>query len=471
MEIKRENLGNLNELITIEFTPEDYQVNVEKSLKELKQKANIPGFRKGNVPKGMINKMYGKSVLADEITKMTNDKIFDYLKNEKLDIFFEPLAHPEKTIGDFDKPENFSFSFEVGLRPEIEVNFDTAKKITDYKIVAQDKEIDDEVMSMRKRVGKFSSNEVVAQDDMLLVTVTPGEGEEFTSSLILSYIKEDETKNFVGKNLQDEIDIDTTKVFKSDYERSTFLKVKMEELENAPVKVHIKIDAIHHMELSDLDAEFFEKMFPDGSVTDEAGLRQNIKNQIELRHVNDTIMIYRNKVMEALLEATQIELPDEFIKKYLVETQEQYTNETIEATYPDVKKSIDFQLIEDQVTRDFNINIEREEVMAYMENYIRLSYFGTSEILSKEQEDMVYRFVGEMIQKQENVKNAYENIFFEKLTQGFKDKLNPKVKELSFEKFVDEVTGKKEEKKVKKDKEEKKEESSKPKTTKSKKSE
>lgn len=445
MEIKRENMGNLNELVTIHFTPEDYQAEVEKSLKELKRKANVPGFRKGNVPIGMINKMYGKSVLAEEITKLTNHKIFDYLKEENLNILFEPLAHPEKTEGDFDKPENFSFSFEIGLCPEITVNFDTAKKITNYKIVAEEKAIDEEVMTMRKRVGKFSSNEVVAEDDMLLVTVTPEEGEEFTSSLILNYIKEDEVKNFVGKKLHDEMDIDTTTVFKSDHERSTFLKVKMSEMEKASKTVHVKIDAIHHMEPADLDGEFFDKMFPDGSVTDEAGLRENIKNQIELRHVNDTNMVYRNKVMEALLEATPVELPDEFIKKYLVETKEEYTSETIDEVYPDVKKSIDFQLIEDKVTKDFAINIEKEEVMAYIENYIRLSYFGTADVLEKEQEDVVQRFVGEMIQKQENVKNAYENLFFEKLTQAFKDKLNPKKKELSFEKFVDEVTGKKKE--------------------------
>jgi trigger factor len=469
MEIKREDIGNLNELITIHIAPEDYQAEVEKSLKELKRKANVPGFRKGNVPMGMINKMYGKSVLAEEITKLTNHKIFDYLKEEKLDILFEPLAHPEKTEGDFDKPADFSFSFEIGLRPEIKVNFDTAKKITNYKIVAEDKEIDTEVMSMRKRVGKFSSNEIVAEDDMLLVTVTPEEGDEFTSSLILNYIKDSEMKNFVGKKLHDEMDIDTVKIFKSDYERSTFLKSKMEALETAPKKVHIKIDAIHHMEPADLDGEFFEKMFPDGQVTDEVGLRENIKKQIELRHVNDANMIYRNKVMEALLEATPVELPDEFIKKYLVETKEQYTNETIEETYPDIKKSVDFQLIEEQLTRDFEINIEKEEVMNYIESYIRQSYFGTTETLSKEQEDVVHRFVGEMVQKEENVKNAYENIFFEKLTQGFKNKLNPKVKELSFEKFVDEVTGKKE--KETKETKEVKEPKPKAKTAKSKKSE
>ena len=460
MEITRENIGKLNEVVTIHFTPEDYQAEVEKSLRELKRRADVPGFRKGNVPMGMINKMYGKSVLAEELSKLTNKEFDSYLKENNLGILFEPLAQSEKTEGDFDKADNFSFSFEIGIRPEITVNFDEAKKVTDYKIVAEKKEIDTEIMTMRKRVGKFSSTEVVVAEDMLLVTVTPEEGEEFTSSLILNYVKESELKNFVGKKLHNEMDIDTTVVFKSDYERSTFLKVKMEDLETAPQKVHIKIDAIHHMEPADMDAEFFEKMFPAGNVNDEAGLQESIKQQIELRHVNDTKMVYRNKVMENLLEMTTVELPDDFIKRYLVENNENYTIETIEDTYPDVKKSIRFQLIEDQLTKDFNVDIEKEEVMDYLDNYIRLSYFGTLDALPEEQEGYVQRFVGEMAQKQENVKNAYENIFFEKLTQGLKDKLNPKVKEITFEKFVDEVTKDQKEKpkaKAKKTKEDKSE--------------
>ena len=453
MEIKRENKGVLNELITIHFTPEDYQAEVEKSLKELKRKANVPGFRKGFVPMGMINKMYGKSVLAEEISKLTNTKLFDYLKENKLNILFEPLAIPEKTEGDFDNAGDFKLSFEIGLHPEFAVNFDSAKKITGYKVVADKKEIDTEVMALRKRVGKFSSNETVAEEDMLLVTVTPEQGEEFTSSLILNYIKEKEWKNFIGKKLHDEMDIDTAAVFKSDYERSTFLKVKMEDMETAPQNVHIKIDAIHHMEPADLDAEFFGKMFPDGKVTDEAGLIENIKSQIELRHVNDTNMVYRSKVMEALVEATKAELPNDFIKRYLIENDQKYTNETIEETYPDIQKSIMFQLIEEQLTKDCNIDITKEEVMSYIGNYVRLSYFGTTDTLPEEQEEYVQRFVEDMSKKQENVKNAYDNLFFEKLTQGLKEKLNPKVKELTFEKFVDEVTeGKKEKTKAPKSK-------------------
>ena len=395
-------------------------------------------------------------MLAEELSKLTNKEFGNYLKENSLDILFEPLAQSEMTEGDFEKTDNFSFSFEIGIRPEITVNFDEAKKITDFKIVADKKEIDTEIMTMRKRIGKFSSTETVVAEDMLLVTVTPEEGEEFTSSLILNYIKDAELKNFVGKKLHDEMDIDTTIVFKSDYERSTFLKVKMDDLETAPQKVHIKIDAIHHMEPADIDAEFFDKMFPDGKVTDEAGLRENIKNQIELRHVNDASMIYRNKVMETLLETTIIELPDEFIKRYLVENNEQYTNETIEETYPEIRKSVNFQLIEDKLTKDFNIEIEKEEVMNYLDNYIRLSYFGTLEALPEEQEGQIQRFVDEMVQKQENVKNAYENIFFEKLTKGLKDKLKPKIKELTFERFVEEVTkDKKDKSKPKKAKEDK----------------
>jgi len=465
MNIKRENIGLLNDLITIELLLTDYQEQATKSLKDLRRKANIPGFRQGHVPMGMIEKMYKKAVIADEISKLTNDEVYKYLTDNKINILFEPIAREEKTEGDFENANNFSFSFEIGIRPEFAVNYADAKKVTLYKIIAKEEDIDKEVMEMRRQVGKFSSTEEVAQQDMLLVTVKPeNEGEEFTSSLILNYIKESELKSFIGKKIHQEMNIDTVKIFKSDYERSTFLKVKVEALENAPKKVHIKIDAIHHMEPAEINEEFFSKLFPDGSVKDEAALRNRIKEQIELRHLNDANMVFRNKVLDTLMEKINLELPDDFIKRYLVENKQQYTIETIEEKYDSVKKSIIYQLIEDQISKDCNVHVENNDVLKYLEDYVRQSYFGTTAKLDEETEKQVDSFVQQMMKNQENIKNAYDNLFFEKLTEGLKEKLKPKSKELVFEDFVTEVTDKKEEK----EKEAEKESEKKPRTTKTK---
>ena len=447
MNIKRENIGTLNELITIELLASDYQEQVTKSLKDLKRKANVPGFRAGHVQMGIIEKMYKKAVIAEEVSKITNDEIYKYLSDNKLNILFEPIAREDKTVGDFENTNNFSFSFEIGLCPEFAVNYADAKKVVFYKVIAAEKEIDKEVMDMRRRVGKFSSTEEVVEQDMLLVAVTPeGGGEAFTSSLALNYIKDSELKSFIGKKLNDEMEIDTTRVFKSDYERSTFLKIKTEALENAPKKVHIKIDAIHHMEPAEINDEFFSRVFPDESVKDEITLRNKIKDQIELRHISETNMVFRGKVMEILIEKTAIELPDAFIKKYLVKNKQNYTAETVEEQYADIKKSIVYQLVEQQISKDCNIQVEQDEVMQYLGDYVRQSYFGTTAILDEETEKQVANFVLQMEKNKENVNNAYENIFYDKMTEGLKIKLEPKLKELVFEDLISELSDKKEKK-------------------------
>jgi len=447
MDIKRENIGHLNELVTLDISPNDYQSEVEKSLKELKRKANIPGFRKGMVPMGMIEKMYGKSVRSDEILKLTNDKFYQYLKENNLSILFDPIACHDKMIGDFEKVENFSFSFEIGLRPDVTVNYDDAKKVINYKVTATNEEIDTEIAALCKRAGTYAAGETVAEEDFLLVTVTPADGrEKFTSTITLNYVKDDELKHFIGKKIGDEMEFDTKIVFKSDYECSTFLKVKMEELESASTEVHVAIDSIHHIVPAELNADFFAKIFPDGNVSTESELRKIIKNQIELRHVNDTNTLYRYKVMEALVEQASFSLPDDFIKKYLVEKKEEYTAENIDEKYNEIKKSIYYQLVEEQIAKDCQIDITREEILNYMYSYVRHSYFGTTQILEDEQEERVKQLSAEMMKKEENIKNVYDNLFFEKLVQALKIKLNPKIKELSFKDFVNELSGQKEEK-------------------------
>ena len=447
MDIRKESIGHLNELITIDITPNDYQEDVEKSLKEYKQKISIPGFRKGMVPKGMIEKMYGKSVRMEKLAKLTNEKFNEYLKENNLNILLDPIACEEKTVGNFEKADNFSFSFEIGLRPEVTLNYDEAKKIMKYKVRATNEEIDAEIANLCKRAGTYAASETVAENDFLIVSVTPTDGrEKFTSNITLDYVKEEELKHFIGKKLGDEMEFDTKVVFKSDYECSTFLKVKMDELETVPTTVHITIDSIHHVVPAELNADFFARVFPEGDVTTETELREVIKRQIELRYVNDTNTLYRYKIMDALVEHISFSLPDDFIKRALVDRKEIYTAENIDEKYNDIKKSVNYQLIEEQVAKDCHIDIAQEEVLNYLEAYVRQSYFGTTQTLENEQEERVKKLLAEMMKKEENIKNAYDNLFFEKLVQALQGKLNPKVKELSYADFIKEISGEKEEK-------------------------
>lgn len=449
MNILRENIEHLNDIITIEIDETDYHEQVEKSLKDLKRKANIPGFRPGHVPMGMINKMYKKSIVADEISKMINDNLLNYIKDNNINILFEPLALPDKTKGDFEKEEeNFSFSFEIGIHPDFEVSYEKIKKTNYLKINASEKEIEEEIKKLQHKMGKFSSTEEVVAEDMLLVTVlAEGDNEkEFTASLLLSYIKDKKQKEFIGKKNHDVLQINTTEIFKSDYERSTFLKTKVDDLVNAPVNISIRIDAIHHIEPAELNAEFFDKAFPDSDVKDIKSLKESIKKQIELSYERDEKMLYRNKIMNQLIEHTTFELPDNFIKRFLVVNKsEEYTKENIDEKYIDIKKSISYQLIEDKISKDEAINVDNDEIRQYIKDYIRSSYFGVNNQvkLPEEQENQINSFANEMMKKTENLKNAYENIFSEKIIAALIQKVNPKIENVSFDEFMASAADKK----------------------------
>ena len=458
MNILRENIEQLNDVITIEIEPNDYREQVEKSLKDIKRKANIPGFRAGHVPMGMINKMYKKSITADEISKLINDKLLDYIKENNINILFEPIALPDRTKGDFEKPEdNFSFSFEIGLNPEFEINYEQVKNIKYLKIKASDKDIEEEIKKLQHKMGKFSSTEEVVEEDMLLVTVLAESDikEEFSSSLMMNYIKAEKQKDFIGKRLHDTIEIDTTRIFKGDYERATFLKTKVEELETAAQNITIKIDAIHHIESAKINDEFFEKAFPNKEVTDDKGLKEHFKNQIERSYDRDEKMFYKEKVMKTLMEIISIDLPDSFIKRFLIETNsENYTAENMEEKYPGIRKSVVYQLMEERISKDGDINVDRKETIEYIKDYIRISYFGVSADveLPEEQETQITNFSNEMIKNTENVKNAYDNIFSEKIIAELIKRTNPKIEKVTFDEFMTVAAAKPEEKKTKKGK-------------------
>ena len=448
MNIKRENIGLLNELITIELDVSDYQEQVTKSLKDLRRKASLPGFRQGNVPMGIIEKMYKKSVIAEEVSKMVDEEFNNYLSSNELKTIFDPIAaHEDEMKYTFENADDFSFSFEIGLHPEITVNYAEAKKVIDYKIVASPEEIDKEITLMRRQGGKFSSAKNASEQDLLSVTVKPdGDGEEFISILPLSHLKESECLSFVGKNLHDEMDIDTTEIFKSDHERAIFLKVKVNELENAPQKVHITINDIHHIEPAEINDEFFSRLFPDESIKDEAALRNLLKEQIGSRYRNKVDEIFHNNVMGILFEKTIVELPDGFIKRYLIKNRAEYTKENIEEAYEGLRKIIVNQLIENQVAKDCGISVKDEEVRDYIESYVRYTHFREVEELDEELEKKLAAIVQQVMKNQENVKNAYNNIFFDKMIKGLKAKLNPESKEIFYNDFLIEQSDKEEEK-------------------------
>ena len=439
MNIVRENIGFLDEHVTVELLPEDYQEAVAKTLRDLRKRANIPGFRVGHVPMGMIERQYKSSVMLDEISKKVNEELEKYLRENNIRILFEPLAVPEKTKADFEKAGEFSFTFEIGIRPEVSLDFGKAKEVPYLKVAASEAQIDEEVAKLRRRLGRFSSTEEVVDGDMAIVQVVTEEGAEpISSSLPTSYFKEASRKEFIGKKLHDTMVIDLKEMFETDYERSTLLKRKPTEMEGAPEKVTVTINAIHHVDPAELDEEFFSRAFPDGEVKDEAAMRDRLKTQIERNYEAQERMQYRGAAMEALMAGMELTLPDSFVKRYLLERNpETYTADNIEERYPDLQKSICFQLVENVIAEEGNLNIGREDILEYLRKYMSFNYFGLDyTLLPEEQKQQVESLVGSMLKEEKTISNVYDNIQFERIADLIFEKSGGKEKRVTLDEFL-----------------------------------
>lgn len=438
MNIVKESIGNLNETLTLALVPADYQGAVEKALKEMKRKAHVPGFRVGHVPMGMIERQYKASVMIDEISRLVNQHLETYLRENEIHILFEPMAVPEKTVGDFEKGGDFSFTFEIGIRPEVKVDYAKAAKVPYLKVMATDAQIDEEVDKLRRRLGKFSSTEKVVDGDMALVTIAAEGKEPLSSNLPTSYFKESARKQFIGKKLHETMTLDTKEMLVSDYERATLLKCKPTELEDAPVKVEVTVDAIHHIDPADLNEEFFGRAFPDEQVKDEAGMRARLKEQIERGYESQERMQYRGMAMEALMAGEQIELPDAFVKKYLMDKDPaNYTADNMEERYPDLQKSLCFQLMENTIAADGNVNVTREDVVHYLQDYMAFNYFGREfQKLAEDQRKSLSSVMDSMLQQEKTVSNVYDNLYFERVTDVIREKTSAKVKEVTWDEFL-----------------------------------
>ncbi len=298
MNITRENIDALNAVVKVDIAKEDYSDKVEKILVDYRKSANIPGFRKGHVPMGMVKKQYGKAVLVDEVNKLLQDALGKYLVEEKLDVLGNPLPKAQDDL-DWDA-EAFSFEFELGLAPEFEVNLKSKKAITHYNIVADDKMIDDQIEHIQKQYGKIVSQDEVTKDSEITGTFTNEEKEIDNSTMItLDKLKgKTNPKKFIGAKVGDVITLKTKGLFNDDHDLMNALKVAHDDAHGLDIEVNFTITEINERELADLDQELFDKLFGKGNVTSVTELKDKIKEDSEKQFVQQGDQKLLNDVTE-----------------------------------------------------------------------------------------------------------------------------------------------------------------------------
>ncbi|WP_452225159.1 trigger factor [Lacinutrix chionoecetis] len=440
MNITRENKDALNAVVTVAIEKDDYATKVEKILTDYRKTANIPGFRKGHVPMGMVKKQYGKAVLIDEVNKLIQEGLNKYLTEEKLDVLGQPLPKPQDDI-DWEG-DTFSFEFELGLAPEFEVDLAGKKGITHYNIVADDKMIDDQVKNIQKQYGKLISEKEVAKDSEITgVYKNDEEDIENTVTLTLDKFKGKATeKKFIGAKVGDVITLKTKGLYEDDHELMHALKVEHDKAHGLEIEVTFTITEINTRELADLDQELFDKLFGEGKVKTVSELKEKIKEDAEKQFVQQSDQKLLNDVTEHLVANTKFDLPAEFLTKWMQTAGENPMDDaTAKEEYEKSEKSLRYQLIEAKLMEANGIKVDFEDVKESAKNMIKMqmAQFGQMNPTDKELDDIAAR----VLSNQDEVRRLSEQVVSQKLLNLYKEKANIKTKELSYDKFVKEVYG------------------------------
>ena len=309
MDITRENIDALNAVVKVDIIADDYQPKVDKILVDYRKKADIPGFRKGHVPMGMIKKQYEKSVMIDEVNKLLQDSLNKYLTEEKLEILGNPIPRIQE---DFSwNTKSFSFEFELGLVPQFEVNLTSKKKITQYVINADKSLIDKEVENLQSRYGKMSAVAIISEKTNVTGTFVNDEKNiENKSTINLSDVKgKANLKKFVCSKVGDVIELKTKGLFSEESKLMGALGLTKDEIDGLNIKVLFTIEETTEIELADLDQELFDKLFTDGSVKSVTELRNKIKEDAEKQFQQQADQQLLNSVTEFLIDNTSFDLP------------------------------------------------------------------------------------------------------------------------------------------------------------------
>ncbi|MFD0760594.1 trigger factor [Lutibacter aestuarii] len=438
MNITKESIDALNAVVKVEVSAADYQDKVAQILQDYRKKADIPGFRKGHVPMGMIKKQYGKSIMIDEVNKLIQESLNKFLTEEKLDILGNPLP---KIQDDFSwDADDYSFEFELGLAPEFEVNLDAKKKITQYNIVADKDLLDKEVENIQKRFGKLVSKEAVEEGDNITGTFVNEEKEINKKSTIeLASIKgKVNQKKFIGAKVGDVIELKTKGLFDDDHKLMGALGLTHDEIHELEIPLTFTVEEINVTELAEVNQELFDKVFGPDVVKSEEELREKIKEDAEKQFQTQADQQLLNAVTEYLVENTNFDLPAEFLKKWLaVAGEKPMTPEQAAEEFEKSEKGLRYQLIEGKVLKDNELQINFEELKDFTKGFVKaqMAQYGQLNPEEKDLDDIVQR----VLSNQDEAKRLQEQLVSKKLLDFYKENITFKVKEVTYEEFVKEV--------------------------------
>ena len=442
--VTRESIGSLHEKLNVTINKEDYLPSFEKALKDYSKKANIPGFRKGMVPAGLIKKMYGNSLFVDEVLKKVDQEVFNYIQAEKLDIFAQPLPM-DMNLGqlDINKPDNYTFQFEVGMKPGFDLPNLGAQDLKRYKVDVTEDMVNEEVERVRTRYGNMTEPDAATGDENVLnVTFveTDAAGNEVEggirkdNSVLVKYFKESMRPSLIGKKTGDTVQISFDEAFEGQEAQWILQDLGIDSGTNRHFRLDItKVGLVEPRELNE---EFFTQLFPNAEVKTEEDFRNKIRTELQTQWDNEGRNQLQHQLYHVLLDKTTIEFPQEFLKRWLKtqgENNQPKTDEQIENEFPQFLNQLKWSLITEKIITDNSIQVQQEDLREFAKQQL-LGYMGVNAL--DEEQGWVADYIDRMMKDRKYVEDSYNRLQTQKVFEWAESQVNAAETSISKDEFI-----------------------------------
>ena len=435
MNIVREQHGENNSLIRVTVGEADYGQEVEKALRDYRRKANIPGFRPGMVPMGIIRKMYGKGVVAEQSYRTASNAVFEYLQKEGIDYLGDVIPAEEQGAFDFENNTEFEFVFEIGEAPAINLELSDKDKLTYNKIKVDKKMHDDYRSNYLRRYGRLVDVDTVTSDEALTVTLDNGDMNVADAYVGLISMSEEERKPFQGKKVGDKMHVNINELYKNPAQRAACLQVKENELEGINPEFEMEITKIRKFAEPELNEEFFKMAFPQGDVTDEAGFDKLIDTQIESELRRESDYLFTLQLRDYLIKKAGLKMPEAFLKRWLYTINEgKFTMEEIEKDFDQFLKMFTWNYLQKHFIKADNLTVTKEEAAAEAKALAAAQFAQYG--MPSAPDDMLAGYAEKILADKEQGQKIYEKLFETKVVEDVKSKIKVTEKSVSAEDFA-----------------------------------
>lgn len=439
MEITLDKKNNTEGLIKIKLSQGDYQPQLEQKIKDHAKKATIKGFRQGKVPNGVIQKMFGKSLLVEEVNHLLSHKLSDYIKENNLKIIGDPLPNHEKSQAiDWDTQKDFEFEYQIGLVDDFKYELSQNVKVKSYKIELDGKVIEDTMTDLKKRFGEVSYPDASESGDNLFGELLQKDTDFKKENVFISLdkVEKKELANFVGKKKEDEVEFDISKIFSDKSEIAQLLGITEEEAMNAKGSYIFKINTLSRTEPAEINQELFDKIFGKDAVKSEEEFINKVKETIGENYKRETDHFLEHHIEDYFLEHTKINIPDQFLKNWLkASSKGEVTDNILEKEYKDYARGLKWDLIKNKIADDNTIKIEAEEVRNKAKDMIIAQFGGPAfaEQLKDKMDSIADNYLSN--ENGQNFMKLYNQLKNEKILTHLKNNISFDEKKVSVEEF------------------------------------